>query len=286
MPSIKETLAQSRLDNREARLLLAHAIRKEVPFLMAHPDDKLTTRQVKKFVSLTERRLRHEPIAHLTGEQPFYGRIFRVDKNTLIPRPETERLAEIIVDHVQKSKAIIVDIGTGSGCLAVTLSLECPQSDVFASEISAEALKVARKNAKQLAAKVDFTEGNLLSEKLRVKLKRAIEEKSPEEVIFVANLPYLPSEDKKTMMPDVAKYEPASALFAKNDGMDLMLKLLKQISDFNGSVSTNTSVFLEMDPRQGKQLLSTAKVLFKGHKGALIKDQFRKMRFLAITPKE
>lgn len=285
MPSIEDILSASKLDNREARLLLAHVLGKETAFVMAHPDNGLTSRQAKRFISLEERRLKYEPIAHLTGEQPFYGRIFKVNKKTLIPRPETEYLAETVVDYARKTKAIIVDIGTGSGCLAITLSLECPKSKVFASDISTEALKVARKNAVVLAAEVVFVQESLFGPKLRKKLTRIIKNESPDEIIFVANLPYLPSEDKKTMMPDVAKYEPASALFAKSDGMDLMLKLLKQISDFNGSVSTNASVFLEMDPRQGKQLLSTAKVLFKGHKGALIKDQFRKMRFLAITPK-
>jgi release factor glutamine methyltransferase len=269
--SISELLRQIRIDPREAELLLAHVIKKDRSYVKAHAQDKVDAKSAKKFLNLAGRRQKNEPIAYLIGSQPFFGRDFIVNKDTLIPRPETERLVELVNQHGAKNSVSIVDVGTGSGCIAITLALEVPHARIIASDASNQALKVARQNAKHFKAKVDFVKDDLLGKKLKTKLKT-------NNAIFVANLPYLPKSDKKTMMPDVAKYEPAKALFADSDGLSLVIRLLKQIKILN----VKCSMFFEIDPRQTKKLTIVARQLFPKHKVLIKKDQFGRERFLVV----
>ncbi|MDD2785337.1 MAG: peptide chain release factor N(5)-glutamine methyltransferase [Patescibacteria group bacterium] len=322
----------STIDRRETELLLAYALDKDRAHIKAHGKDTIDDRTTKKFLSLIKRRVNHEPIAYLTGSQPFYGRDFSVNKHTLIPRPETEMLVELVKqdfsrrsrtleDAVGRSKDVIIDIGTGSGCLAVTLALECPSAMVIASDVSGEALKVARKNAKQLGANVTFVQDSLLGPKLKSNIEYRISNiasnknsaneserifseadirhsaKRTFDLIFVANLPYLPSTDKKTMMPDVAKFEPHKALFAGRDGSSLVVKLLEQIRysaqrtfdiqrsghSIFSAADIRYSIFLELDPRQTKKLASFARKLFPKHKVTIKSDLCGRERFLTIT---
>ncbi|MFA6503388.1 MAG: peptide chain release factor N(5)-glutamine methyltransferase [Patescibacteria group bacterium] len=319
----------STFDRREAELLLAYALDKDRTHIKAHGRDAVDDRTAKKFLSLAKRRAKHEPIAYLTGSQPFYGRDFSVNKHTLIPRPETEMLVELMTNHKrQKTKDVgrttigtydvIVDVGTGSGCLAVTLALECPSATIIASDVSGDALKVARKNAKRLGADDTFVRESLLGKKLFPVIARNLMTKQSTadcrapsdyarndvgrlgrrtcDVLFVANLPYLPSTDKKTMMPDVVNFEPHKALFAGNDGSSLVVKLLEQIRysaqrTFSGAMrrmvqgtaDIRYSIFLEIDPRQTKKLVALARKLFPKRKVAIKQDLCGRERFLTIT---
>ncbi|MFA6099332.1 MAG: peptide chain release factor N(5)-glutamine methyltransferase [Patescibacteria group bacterium] len=316
--TILDLLRQTTIDPREAELLLAYVLKKDRTYVKAHGQDKVETKVTKAFLSLTQRRQKHEPIAYLTGEQPFFGRDFIVNRHTLIPRPETEILVELVKQWTVTSdqcsdstlgplgahgprESVVVDVGTGSGCLAVTLALECPDARVIASDVSAAALKVARQNAKLLGAKVEFVRDDLLGKKLISKLEARISKlDSRFDVVFVANLPYLPSTDKKTMMPDVAKYEPSQALFAGRDGSSLVVKLLQQIGHLNlefgiwnlGNKPTDTpnskfkiqnSIFLEVDPRQTKKLTVLARQLFPNHEISTKQDLCGRERFLIVT---
>jgi release factor glutamine methyltransferase len=267
---IDELLVQSKIDRREAELLLAFTLKKDRPYVKAHSKDEVNKKIEKKFLSLIKRRQKNEPIAYLIGSQPFFGRDFIVNKNTLIPRPETEELIDLVLSH-SAQYSVVVDVGTGSGCIATTLALEIPRSKVIASDASGQALKIARQNAKKLGAKVEFFISDLLGPKLRSNLKT-------QRVIFVANLPYLPNSDKKTMMLDVTKYEPAKALFTRGDGSMLIVKLLKQIRDSKLSAS----MFFEIDPRQSNKLATLANKLFPNHKVAIKKDHCGRDRFLLI----
>ncbi len=272
MLTLTDLLHKTTIDPREAELLLAFVLKKDRPYVIAHAKDKVGSKVAKTFLSLVQRRKKHEPIAYLTGEQPFFGRDFLVNRHTLIPRPETEMLIGLVKQSA-KGRSVIVDVGTGSGCIAVTLALECPNARVVASDVSSAALKVAKQNAKQLGADVEFVKDNLLGKKLKSELNSKLD------VVFVANLPYLPSSDKKTMMPDVAKYEPSKALFAGRDGSTLVIKLLQQIRMLN----VQCSMFFEVDPRQTEKLAALAHQLFPNHKVSIKQDLCGRERFLIIT---
>ncbi len=175
--------------------------------------------------ALIARRQHHEPIAYLLGEREFYGRVFRVTRHTLIPRPETEGLVDAALAwlHGRADDAVhptrIVDVGTGSGCIAITLALETASAGaiVSATDISADALVVARENAGRLGADaVRFHQGHLLAD---VPL--------PVDLI-VSNPPYVPARDRLSLQPDVADYEPPAALFGGGDGLDIIRPLISE----------------------------------------------------------
>ncbi len=208
--NVSSWLTNSQIDRLDAELIMARAIGKDRTFLHAHPDYEFSAAEFEQIKSDTLRRQKHEPLAYILGEKEFYGRIFTVTPDTLIPRPETEALIDII--KAQKPHKVL-DVGTGSGCIAVTLALELPKTEVNALDISQKALKIARQNAQNLGAKVNFFESNLL-------------ENAQKYDLIVANLPYV---DQKWdwLSPELA-YEPKTALFAEDGGLELIKKLIKQ----------------------------------------------------------
>ena len=300
MPTISDLLRRATIDPREAELLLAYTLDRDRPFILAHKSDAVDTKVAQRFLALLKRRQKHEPIAYLVGSQPFFGREFGVNRRVLIPRPETEVLVGLVKQYIARCSVLgtrysILDIGTGSGCLAITLALEYPKAKVIASDVSDAVLKIARQNAKRLEADVTFVKDNLLGKKLLsvIPAKAGIQKnnqkqnrmdprvrKDDNRVVFVANLPYLPASDKKTTMPDVVKFEPSKALFAGRDGTELIVKLLKQIRMLN----VECSMFLELDPRQTKKLTALARQLFPKHKVTLERDLCGRERFLIIKP--
>ncbi len=175
--------------------------------------------------ALVARRAHHEPVAYLLGEKEFYGRAYRLTSHTLIPRPETEGLVDAALAWLHgraegaSRPAHVVDVGTGSGCIAVTLALEAASlgAVISATDISADALDTARENAHRLGAgTVHFHQGHLLAD---VAL--------PVDLI-VSNPPYVPSRDRQSMQPDVADYEPPTALFGGDDGLDVIRQLIPE----------------------------------------------------------
>jgi release factor glutamine methyltransferase len=150
----------------DVEILLAFVLKKPKEFLYAHPEKKLTAAQLAHFKKLITRRAKHEPIAYITNQKEFFGLNFYVDKNVLIPRPETETLVEATISNIKypiSNSQTIVDIGAGSGCVAVSLAKRFPNAKIFATEISSGAMKVARKNARHHKAAVIFFRGNLIS---------------------------------------------------------------------------------------------------------------------------
>lgn len=153
------------------------------------------------------------PVQHLTGYEYFYGRKFTVNEHTLIPRPETEELVLHIIKEVEALKLlnpVIVDIGTGSGVIAITLAKEIPNAIVYATDISAKALKIAQGNSGRLQAKVVFYEGDFLHPILDRKIRPHI---------IVSNPPYIAETDRTTLSRTVKEFDPSLALFAKDDGL-------------------------------------------------------------------
>ena len=197
-----------------AEVLLAHALGCERAYLYAHPEQELTGVQQLHFGRYLHERLQHKPTQYITGRQEFYGRLFRVTPAVLIPRPETEHVAEEAL-HRAAGVGVVLDVGAGSGCLAITLQAERPSALVIASDVSREALAVACGNAARLGAPVRFFCGDLL------------EAVGPESLdLIVSNPPYVP--DRETLPPEVADHEPRAALFAGPDGMAAYRRLLAE----------------------------------------------------------
>jgi release factor glutamine methyltransferase len=205
---------------RDAELLLMHRLQISRAGIRAHPLRELTSSESAAFAVDVERRLRHEPIQYITGEQEFYGLALRVTPAVLIPRPETEHLVEAVLERLPKDRAVaILDVGTGSGAIAIALAVHLPQSMVTAVDLSAPALEVARANA--LAHGV--------SERIRFLESDLLEGVSGERFdAIVSNPPYIPSGERDTLHPQVREHEPPQALFAGATGMDVYERLILQ----------------------------------------------------------
>lgn len=203
---------------RDAETLLLHLIERNKAYLIAHSEEQLSAEDAARFSALMERRTTGEPIQYITGEQEFYGFPLYVNRAVLIPRPETEFLVErALALAAPFSAPRIVDVGTGSGAIAVALAAHCAHANLTAIDISADALDVARANAERnhVAARIRFVQGDLLA---------GIAPSSAEFV--VSNPPYVPETDRATLDGEVRDHEPPLALFAGEDGLAIYRQLI------------------------------------------------------------
>ncbi|RXS97704.1 peptide chain release factor N(5)-glutamine methyltransferase [Silvibacterium dinghuense] len=203
---------------RDAELLLLHTLKKDRVWLLMHPDAGISAEAQAAFFEKIARRAKLEPIQYITGEQEFYGFTFRVTPATLIPRPETEHLVEAALEHGSRdSSARILDIGTGSGAIAIVLAHLLPQAEVTAVDLSPAALAIAQENAARYGVeqRIRFLESDLLTAVAGEQFD-----------MIVSNPPYVPSTD--ILEPQVRDYEPASALYAGEDGLDIYRRLIPQ----------------------------------------------------------
>jgi release factor glutamine methyltransferase len=208
-------LAPSPTAQRDAELLLLHIMRLTKADLLTHPERELTERQSEHYRAAIARRALHEPMQYITGTQEFYGRPFIVNPLVLIPRPETEHLVEAALALAPRP-ACILDIGTGSGILAITLALELPHATITATDISAPALVVAQQNARsQGADHLRFVASDLFA-----KLDGARFD------CIVSNPPYVATSE--ALEPQVRDYEPATALYAGQDGLAIYRRLIPE----------------------------------------------------------
>jgi release factor glutamine methyltransferase len=203
---------------RDAESLLLHLFGKSKAWLLAHVDDDFAGCSAIRYEALLQRRLAGEPIQYITGEAEFYGLPFRVTRDVLIPRPETELLIEKTLElAAQFQQPRIVDIGTGSGAIAITLAHRLPDARVTTIDVSESALVIARENAERngIASRIRFLQGDLLSPAANEQFD-----------IVVSNPPYVPITDLDTLAVEVRDHEPALALFAGNDGLDIYRRLI------------------------------------------------------------
>jgi release factor glutamine methyltransferase len=211
-------ISSPRLD---AELLLSHVLGTDRIYLYTHYDQPLTAAERDALRELVRRRGRFEPVAYLRGSREFFGRSFKVTPAVLIPRPETEHVVEAALNWARErgvTAPAILDVGTGSGALALTLAAELPAAQVIALDISPEALAVARDNAVALgvAERVTFREGDLYGP-------------LPADATFdliVSNPPYVANAVAQSLQRDVRDFEPALALFAGPEGMDVLQRLI------------------------------------------------------------
>ncbi len=217
---------------------------------------------------ITRRLNEHEPIQYILGEAYFYGRSFSVNRSVLIPRPETEELVRLVLDHTKRKNndLTIVDIGTGSGCIAITLALELPASEIFATDISVDALKVAKENARRLSADVHFEQHNILGNLLPLSVD-----------VMVSNPPYISRREREEMPRNVVDFEPHMALFVSDDDpfifYETMLYRAKE------SLLPNGLLAVEINERYGSEILE----LFHTHgflSVEMINDVFGKNRIV------
>lgn len=235
-------LRSARLD---ARLLLQHVLSVERSVLYAYPERDLNVEQEAAYRALLARRLQHEPVAYLLGQQEFYGLDFLVDQRVLIPRPETELLVEAALTAIKQRIAVgrtplVADIGTGSGAIPVSIAVEEPRLPLlYACDISSAALDVARANAQrhQVAERIQFLQGDLLAP-------------LPEPVdLLLANLPYIGTDELPDIEPDVHAYEPHLALFSGPDGLGLLRRMCIEVKEF-GTLKQGGMMLLEIGYQQ------------------------------------
>jgi release factor glutamine methyltransferase len=205
---LAESSPSARLD---ARLLARHALGVGETWLIAHGRDELAAHHVAAIDRLVERRAAGEPVAYILGEREFYGRAFRVTPDTLIPRTETEHLVEAALARLgDRDDARVLDIGTGSGCIAITLKLERPAWSVCAVDISERTLTVARSNGERQAAEVEWLESDLFAALAGRRFD-----------LIVSNPPYVAEGDAHLSQGDL-RFEPSGALASGRDGLDAL----------------------------------------------------------------
>lgn len=198
---------------RTADSLLGFLLGCERSQLFAHPERALSIKEAEQFQLLVARRLSGEPTQYILGVREFFDREFAVNPAVLIPRPETELLVEAVLENT-RATARVIDVGTGSGCIAVTLACERPAWDVFAVDVSAAALETAQRNARRHGAIVCFSEGDLLE---------SVADDSID--VVVSNPPYVAERDRPTLSGEVRR-EPELALFAGVEGLDVYRRLI------------------------------------------------------------
>jgi release factor glutamine methyltransferase len=207
---------------RDAAYLLRHGLGISQSAMLADPGRVLTPDQQTAYDAMILRRVANEPIQYITGEQEFYGLALRVTRAVLIPRPETEVLVEAVLGELDSSQPIrILDVGTGSGAIAIALAYHLPSAQVTAVDLSGTALEVAASNAARhaVADRIRFIESDLLE-------GLANGEASFDAI--VANPPYVPTAERASLHPQVREYEPEVALFAGAEGLDIYRKLIPQ----------------------------------------------------------
>jgi release factor glutamine methyltransferase len=207
----------------DAEALLLHVLGKNKAWLIAHAEEPLASDKATRYAETLERRYRGEPVQYITGETEFYGLPFRVTRDVLIPRPETEFTVEKVLSLAPRFKQPrMVDVGTGSGAISVTLAHELPHAQITALDLSEPALKLARENAERngVAARIRLLQGDLLAPV------------AGEQFDFVvSNPPYVPTADRASLAVEVRDYEPELALFAGDDGLAIYRRLIPAAFD-------------------------------------------------------
>ncbi len=204
-----------------AEVLAFHALGIDRPYLFAHPERELTPTEQADYEKLIARRASGEPLQYLTGHQEFWKRDFLVSPAVLIPRPETEHLIEAVLELAPPAPLKLIDVGTGSGAIAITLACELPHAEVHAVDLSAAALDVARTNAARLGARVHFSLSDVLA---------SIDRDASFDFV-VSNPPYVGLNEADKVQEVVKHYEPHMALFAGDGGLDIIRRLIPQAEE-------------------------------------------------------
>jgi len=247
----------------DAELLLGHVLGLSRAQLVSRWRQSPSPEQVRAFFMLVQRRAQREPLAYILGYKEFFGLEIEVDRNVLIPRPETELLVERAIEAARQidpaGKVIIADIGTGSGAIAVSLAVSLPEAEIFAVDQSTSALAVAARNCARhgVSGRVRSLQGDLLS---------AVP--GPVEMV-VANLPYVAHAELETLGPEIRLYEPSQALDGGPDGLALIRRLLMQVA---GAGYRPQAMLLEIGSTQGRAVVELVTEILGRADVSLIQD--------------
>ena len=248
--SIKDALtAYPKMDTLDKECILAFILQKNREHIISHPEKHLSLLQTMQYRWLLRKRKKGVPLAYITKYKAFFGLDFLVNKNTLIPRPETEIMVEEVLKHIQQND-ILIDIGVGSGCVPIAIAKTVAKKNkhitLHGTDISTKAIKVAKKNAKKHGASISFYIGNLLQPIIR---HVSIPKHSP--TFITANLPYITEE--QFAQEKSIQHEPKSALVAQDNGLALYKELLTQMKEWK-TKPNSIRFFFEIDPLQSKEL--------------------------------
>jgi release factor glutamine methyltransferase len=272
----------------EAELILSHVLDCRRADLHAHPERSLRPQELAAFQTLLDRRALGEPLPYLTGHIEFYGLDFNTDPRVLIPRPETETLVELALTHIARipscqrqpaqhlgdvPRLVLADVGTGSGCLAVTLAVYTPRARIYALDLSSDALAVARANAQRhrVASRITFIKSDLLT---------ALPEPAD---LIVANPPYIASEEWPTLPQEVREHEPRLALYGGPDGLDIVRRLLREAPAY---LRRGGAVFIEIGAKQGPAAIHLARQAFPAAVTTVHPDLAGRDRVLCVRPQQ
>lgn len=245
-----------------ARLLLEDILGVDRTTLLSRGDRPVEPETETRFQKIIERILAGEPPQYIVGKARFMGMDFKVNRSTLIPRPETAELVDLVLDNVDRSKNLrILDVGTGSGCIAIALARALGRADVTAVDVSSDALAVAAANGRRLGVNVDFMPLDILD------IPAYLDDNFD---IIVSNPPYISEKERADMEPRVKNFEPSSALFVPDDDP---LLFYRAIADF----SRKSTLFFEINPLYADDL--RAMLTNRGYECDILRDSFGKLRF-------
>ena len=247
----------------DAQYIISHGLKmKSRMDLYLNFEKPLTPAELDILRPLVARRANREPLQHIIGDTSFRGFTIKCDPRALIPRPETESLVDMAKDSLKGiENPFIVEIGTGTGAIAISCAKEIAGAKVLATDISEEALALAQENAavNNLSDSLSFAKGDLLDAVTVETIKKAtgdvFGEASTKIDCLIANLPYIPDGEKGNLQPEVDKFDPALALFGGPDGLTLVRKLLQQTE---GKLSAGAPIFLEIGSEQAEVLKNEA----------------------------
>ncbi len=256
-------IANARLD---AEVLLAHIIQKDRVWLITHRDDVLDDNHQRDFAEAILRRTRREPLQHIIGNQEFWGLEFIVTPDVLIPRPETELIIEATLAIVQdRNRPVrIIDLCTGSGCIAVSLAKELTAARVIATDASEKALAVARENSRRhgVSERIRFLPGDLFGPLEELDLRGQVD-------IMVSNPPYVQADDLSTLQPEVRDYEPQMALIAGPEGTEMAKRITQRAPEY---LKKNGALIMEMGLGQAEALTRMVEETGAYGKPGILKD--------------
>ncbi|MDO8670437.1 MAG: peptide chain release factor N(5)-glutamine methyltransferase [Dehalococcoidia bacterium] len=259
----------------EAEVLIMASTSSSRAWLYAHAEDLVSEDGLARTESFVRRRLLREPTAYIVGHKEFYGFDFNVDRRVLIPRPETELLVDEAIAASRKllstrSYIALADVGTGSGAVAISLARHLPNATVYATDLSSDALDVARLNCRNhgVEDRVELLQGDLLGP-----VDAVLD-------IIVANLPYVKDSDLAALQPEIREFEPFLALRGGKAGLDAIRRLLKQSVD---KVSAGGIIALEIAWDQGRSAVSLARAFFPGDRIEVRRDLAGLVRLIVIS---
>ena len=252
----------------EAEILLRHVLKIDRATMFSNLENILDSKQENDIAELVQRRLANEPLSYITGTREFYSLDFQITSAVLIPRQETETLVDEVIKIAKENPLKIVDVGTGSGAIAIALAVNLPLAKIIATDISVDALHVAESNTKmnEVFSRINLKQGNLLD---------VLDEKVD---VIVSNPPYIPSNQIEHLQPEVKK-EPHIALDGGSDGLEYIRKLIGNCSE---KLNNNGHIFIEIDPSQSEEVLKIADTHFPDARTAIIKDLSQNNRVLSI----